>query len=151
MVASYRIDKANAVKHVTISGETSYVELEGLFYKYIRDPNFEPELRILADLRGMTDAISGLWEIQKLKKLYQYAYRDAVGVVDVVIVVNKGIAFRAARAFRMLMRDKKPLNVKITDTIGDAQEMLGLLDHSLSELPRTPQSRKLELVVHEDC
>jgi hypothetical protein len=61
----------------------------------------------------MTDALAGLWEIRKLKELYQYAYNDAVGAVDVAIVTRKGLAYRAARVFQLIMLDKKPLGSRL--------------------------------------
>ena len=61
MTASYQIHTSARLKHVVVTGSTNYEELESLFYDYIRDPEFAPDLRILADLRGMTDAVAGLW------------------------------------------------------------------------------------------
>ena len=134
MTASYEIISSEHLKYVRILGTTNYEELRELFFKYIRDPEFNPDFRILADLREMTDAIAGLWEIQKLKRLYQYAYNDRIAVVDVVIVVNKGIAYRAARAFQMFMRDKGPLVIRVTDSMLEAQSMLGLRDDTIARL-----------------
>ena len=142
MAAKYRIIPTHRLKLVEISGKTDYKELENLFYEYIRDPDFEPSLRILADLRGMTDAITGLMEIRKLKLLYQYAYRDTVGVVDVVIVPKAGVANRAARAFALFMRDKRPLKIQITSSWAEAHKMLGVgvdVTNDLSENRETAQ------------
>ena len=105
MAASYKINKSQRLKLVQITGKANYEELESLFQEYVRDPEFEPDLRLLVDLRGMTDAIAGLLEIRRLKRLYQIAYQDAVDVVDVVIVAKSGIAYKAARAFALFMRD----------------------------------------------
>lgn len=136
MPARYQILTPARLKHVVIEGIATYEELERLFFSYLRDPEFVPDLRILADLRGMTDAFAGLWEIRKLKLLYQYAYHDAVGAVEVVIVTHKGPAYRAARAFQLLMRDKKPLDIHITDSMAKAQGLLGLSDKVMRQLAR---------------
>lgn len=105
-----------------------------------------PELRILADLRRLTDPVAGLWEIRKLKYLYQYAYQDAVAAVDVVIVVTKGPAYRAARAFQLFMRDKKPLNIRITDSIVAAQDLLGIGDDTLELIhPNDPSTNIIHI------
>ncbi|EEW23717.1 hypothetical protein [Rhodobacter ferrooxidans] len=143
MPARYKILKSVNLKHVVIEGSTNYEELERLFLDYLRDPAFAPDLRILADLRGMTDALAGLWEIRKLKALYQFAYHDAVGVVDVVIVTGRGMAFRAARAFQLIMHDKKPLVIRITDSMAAAQSMLNLSNNVLAQLDRGGQSSKV--------
>lgn len=140
MSARYKILTEARLKHVVIEGSTNYEELEKLFLRYLRDPAFAPELRILADLRGMTDALAGLWEIRKLKDLYQYAYHDAIGVVDVAIVARKGLAYRAARAFQLLMRDKGPLVIHITDSMAKAQKMLSLSDSIIAQLDPSSQS-----------
>lgn len=136
MPARYQILKAARLKYVVVDGIATYEELERLFFSYLRDPDFVPDLRILADLRGMTDAFAGLWEIHKLKMLYQYAYHDAVGAVEVVIVTRPGPAHRAARAFQLLMRDKRPLHIHITDTLAKAQDLLGLSDEVMRQLDR---------------
>ena len=136
MPARYEILTSVSLKYVVIEGTTTYQELEALFLKYVRDPEFAPDLRILADLRGMTDAIAGLWEIRKLKQLYQYAYNDAVGAVDVVIVTRPGMAYRSARAFQLIMRDKRPLDIHITNSMAEAQRMLGLSDNVVAQLDR---------------
>lgn len=138
MTARYTIVKSARLKHVVIEGTTSYDELERLFLRYLRDPDFSPDLRVLADLRGMTDAFAGLWEIRKLKQLYQYAYHDAVGAVDVVIVTGKGLAHRAARAFQLLMLDKRPLAIRVTNCMAQAQEYLGLGDDVMRQLGVSP-------------
>jgi hypothetical protein len=134
MPARYKILHEARLKYVVIEGTTNYQELEQLFLTYLRDPAFAPDLRILADLRGMTDALAGLWEIRKLKDLYQYAYNDAVGAVDVVIVTRNGLAYRAARAFQLIMLDKKPLVIQITDSMAEAQNMLTLSDKTMAQL-----------------
>ena len=136
MSARFEIITSARLKYVVIEGTTNYEELEKLFRRYVRDPAFAPDLRILADLRGMTDAVAGLWEIRKLKNLYQYAYNDAVGAVDVVIVTRPGIAYRSARAFQLLMRDKKPLDIHIKDSLVNAQRILGLNDIVVAQLDR---------------
>lgn len=149
MTARYTIHKSAALKHVVVSGSTTYEELSTLFSEFIRDPEFSPGLRILADLRGMTDALAGLWEIRKLKRLYQHAYNDAVGVVDVVIVANKGIGYRAARAFQLFMRDRKPLVIRITDSMAEAQSMLGLSDALVARLdPHAQRARVVPFRSH---
>lgn len=142
MAATYIINSPENVKYVRISGATNYRELEALFYEYVRDPEFRPDMRILADLREMTDAVAGLLEILRLKKLYQYAYRDAVGAVDVVIVARRGIAYRAARAFKLFMFDRKPLNILITQDLGRAQEILGLSSYTLATLQQSKAGTK---------
>jgi hypothetical protein len=142
MAASYIIHTPENVKYVRISGTTNYRELEALFYEYVRDPEFRPDMRILADLREMTDAVAGLLEILRLKKLYQYAYRDAVGAVDVVIVAKKGIAYRAARTFKLFMFDRKPLNILITQDLGHAQEILGLSNYMLAQMQQETAATK---------
>lgn len=109
MAARYMILRSAGLKFVVIEGTTNYDELERLFLTYLRDPDFRPDLRVLADLRGLTDVVAGLWEIRKLKALYEYTYHEAVGAVDVVIVTGKGPAHRAARAFQWAMRDRRPL------------------------------------------
>ena len=150
MAASYEIDQRDRVKYVKISGSTNYNELEALFLQYVKDPAFEPDLRILADLSGMSDALAGLWEIQKLKKLYQYAYRDAVDVVDVIIVAKAGVAYRAARAFKLFMRDKRPLRIHICDSLVDAQSILGSSDQEQTKLVRNKSAELLSFVVYTD-
>jgi hypothetical protein len=131
MPASYTIIKSARLKYVRIWGKTDYNELETLFYIYIRDPDFQPDLRMLVDLRDMADAVTGLWEIARLKRLYQYAYNDAENAVDVVIVARNGIAMRVAKAFAMLMRDKKPLNIHVTRNWDDALARLGVSPGSI--------------------
>lgn len=126
MAASYRILPSENLKLVRIRGRTDYRELEALFYTYLRDPLFRPELRLLVDLREMTDAVTGLWEISKLKQLYQYAYADAEDVVPVMIVTGGPIAQRAAQTFAIFMRDKRPMNIRITRDWSEALALLGL-------------------------
>jgi hypothetical protein len=133
MAASYRIIPSLRLKSVRISGSTTYEELEALFFRYVRDPAFRPDLRLLVDLRDMTDAVAGLWEISKLKRLYQYAYCDAEGVVDVVIVTGNTIAFRAAQAFAVLMRDRRPMRVQVVRTWDAALAQLQLRPADLAE------------------
>ncbi len=140
MTARYEIVTSVSLKYVVIEGTTTYEELEKLFLRYVRDPAFAPDLRILVDLRGMTDALAGLWEIRKLKSLYQYAYNDVVGAVDVVIVTRPGMAYRAARAFQLIMRDKKPLDIHIADSMENAQRILGLSDNVVAQLDRRHRS-----------
>ena len=134
MAARYKINKSQRLKLVQITGKANYEELESLFQEYVRDPEFEPDLRLLVDLRGMTDAIAGLLEIRRLKRLYQIAYQDAVDVVDVVIVAKSGIAYKAARAFALFMRDKRPLNIQITSDWADAHKKLGVNNEITDEL-----------------
>lgn len=143
MPARYEILESAHLKHVVIEGRTSFEELKRTFLAYAHDPAFSPDLRILADLRGMTDALAGLWEIRKLKALYQYAYHDAVGVVDVVIVTGTGVAFRAARAFQLMMRDRKPLAIRIAKSMAEAQSMLQLGDDVMAQMARGGQSSKI--------
>lgn len=139
MAASYRIIKSAHLKSVRIWGKTDYAELEALFYVYIRDPDFRPDLRMLVDLRDMTDAVTGLWEIARLKQLYQYAYFDAKSAVDVVIVTRGGMAARVAKAFAMLMRDKKPMNIHVTRHWNDALARLDIAPGLLSDCPQDGQ------------
>jgi hypothetical protein len=134
MPANYKILSEARLKHVVVEGKTDFEELQTLFFDFLRDPDFEPDLRILADLRDMTDAVAGLWEIKKLKELYQYAYHDVVRAVDVVIITRGGLAYRAARAFQLMMVDKRPLVIKITDSIAVAQKLLALSDSELAQL-----------------
>lgn len=106
--------------------KTSYRELEKLFYEFLLDPDFARDLRIFADLRGMTDAVAGLWEIHKLAELFKDTYRGTSDVVDVVILVRHGVAFRAGRAFKLFMRQTKPLHVRITLRSLEARDLLGI-------------------------
>jgi hypothetical protein len=126
MPASYTILKSARLKLVRIWGKTDYGELEALFFAFIRDADFQPDLRLLVDLRDMTDAITGLWEMSKLKQLYQYAYFDAVGAVDVVIVTKGAFATRVAKIFALLMRDRKPMIIHVTQSWSDALSRLGV-------------------------
>ncbi len=146
MAATFKILKSENIKLVRIDGTTNYEELESLFIEYIKHPEFVPSLRIIADLRFMRNAMAGLWEVRRLKKLYQYAYRDAVGAVDVTIVVSHGLPYKLARAFKLFMADKKPLNVRILKDLPEAQREMHLSDfamHLLSELKTTPQEGPL--------
>lgn len=126
MVATYKILKSERIKHVIVNQRTSYRELEKLFYEFLLDPDFARDLRIFADLRGMTDAVAGLWELHKLAELYKDTYRGTDDAINVVILVRHGVAFRAARAFKLFMRQKKPLDVRITHRPVEAQELLGI-------------------------
>lgn len=132
MAASYRIILPEQLKLVHIVGRTDYAELERLFITYIRDPEFRPDLRMLVDLREMSDAVTGLWEISKLKQLYKFAYRDTPNAVDVVIVTASATAHRVAQAFALLMRDKKPLNIRLTKDWDQALRWLGLTENSIN-------------------
>lgn len=146
MSAKYQIDKLNRVKFVKISEKTDFYELESIFYQYIRDVDFEPDLRILADIRYLNNPVAGLWEIQKLKKLYQYAYCDAKGIVDVVIVAKEGAAYRAARAFSFFMYDKKPLNVTIVSNLEDALKLLNLNGWNIPKFMQPSEAKVLTFV-----
>jgi hypothetical protein len=126
MAAAYQIDSLLRVKFVRIWGTTRYDELERLFWTYTRDPAFRSDLRILADLRDLTDVVAGLWEIRKLKCLYQTFYQDAARPVEVVIVVRGGIGHRAARAFALFLRDRSRVQVRICRDMGAARALLGL-------------------------
>lgn len=148
MAASYSIVKSAHLKYVKVAGRTDFKELETLFYRYVRDPDFEPTLRLLVDLREMTDAVAGLWEMSKLKRLYQYAYCDARNEVDVVIVTRGKIAHRAAKLFAFFMRDRKPMNIQITDNFDDALARLKIRPEVLSGVRQAKSEDTTLRMVH---
>ena len=134
MGATYKIDTSIRLKYVRIYGKTDYDELERLFYQYIRDPDFEPDLRLLVDLRQMSDPVAGLWEIAKLNRLYRYAYRDAVSAVDVVILAGSDVSYRVARIFALFMRDKRPMDIRITRNLPEALAKLHVSHETVRRL-----------------
>ena len=96
------------------------------FQLYVRHPDFDLSLRLLVDLEEMSDAITGLSEIYKLKKLYQMAYHEAQDIVDVCIVPGNRISRVVARAFALLMRDRRPMKVTICTDFQTALKTLGV-------------------------
>ncbi len=136
MSASYRIIESERLKYVKIVGKADYEELESLFYSYVRDPDFKPDLRLLVDLTALTDAVAGLWEIKKLKNLYQHAYRDAEDAVDVVILTGNDFTNRLARVFAFFMRDRKPMNIQISGSLQDALAKLQIKPETLENFEK---------------
>lgn len=126
MPTEFKIIPSERLKLVRISGRADYAELEACFYRYIRHPDFSPDFRVLVDLRDLTDAIGGLWEFQKVKNLYQYAYAEAESAFDVVLLTQGNAAYRAARLFAFLMRDRKPMHVRVTKNLDEALQILGV-------------------------
>jgi hypothetical protein len=126
MPAESYIHPALRLKHTRIWGRTDYAEVEACFFKSLRHPSFRTDLRTLVDMRELTDAVGGLWEFWKLKELYKSFYPPTAQAVDVVLLTNSAIAYRAARIFAWVMRDAHPLRVRVTNDLEKALRLLSL-------------------------
>ncbi|KAA0225874.1 MAG: hypothetical protein AKCLJLPJ_01533 [Fimbriimonadales bacterium] len=54
MAYEYRIDKAERLVYLTVTGEPEFRELLELQSKFRQDPDFDPSMREIADLRAST-------------------------------------------------------------------------------------------------
>ena len=99
MPAEFQILPTLRLKHARIWGRTNFAEIESCFTRTLTDPAFRFDLRILADLRGLTDPVGGLWEFWKLKQMYKTVY-GAVHQFGAEIRANNPsglLVFRTAR------------------------------------------------------
>lgn len=151
MPTSFWISKTLRLKNVTVVGKTSYAELEEQFQLYFRHPNFSPSNRFLVDLTQMTDAVTGLWEISKLKKLYQMAYSDAENMIDVCIVPGSLLSWNVAKAFSILMLDKRPMNIQVCSSVEDALGRLRISpeEYSKAKVEAAREKTVLKVVTEE--
>ncbi len=146
MPAEFQILPALHLKHARIWGRVDYPQIESCFFRTIRHPDFRPDLRILADLRGLTDPVGGLWEFWKLKQLYAGFYGPQNATADVVILTEGKVSHRAGRIFGWLMRDKHPLRVRVTRHLDEALRILSLPPGSLApDLPQDTTSNVIPL------
>ncbi len=126
MPAEFQIRPTLRLKHARIWGRTNFAEIESCFTRTLTDPAFRFDLRILADLRGLSDPVGGLWEFWKLKQMYKTVYGAVHQAVEVVILAETPLAYRVARLFAWLMRDKHPLRVRVARDLDQALQMLSL-------------------------
>src|SRR3972149_3691406 len=124
MPISYRIDPSRKLVLTTATGVLTDDDLIRHKQRLVADPAFQPDMRQLSDVRGVTDLQVTPLGV-RLMVAADEAHAPALGGHRLAIVVIEDLTFGMARMYQMLAEDTTR-SVGVFREIAEAEAWLGL-------------------------
>jgi len=120
MPAGYKIYRDLKVKFVDVSQDACLDELLPLARQYFDDPEYDPGLRFLVDLSGVTGSTAQFADVFQLHQFYSVRLRQQTGRLQVAVVAPSDLGYGLTRMFVAALGKASKINVALFDTRADA-------------------------------